>query len=511
MKRNRNGNRKKGNRNLFRLILLIAAVATISGTVIFFSSGAEKKLPVTQIVKIYNTSKATVIKWTPVKKASGYNVYRKTSSSEWKHIAYVDGGESKKFTDNSVRTMKEYFYCVKAVRGKTVGEPSDVKAYKFIPPTYITSVTGTDDGVEVCWTAGSRGGYNIYRKSSGGKWKIIAAVSNPSQSSFTDKNVKSGVKYTYTVRRTSGDYLSAYDTKGKSVVFAASPGSISVRNSPNGVTVTWEKVGGAKKYRIYRKIDGEKKYKRIATVKTATPYIDRSVKYGKKNTYHVRAVLDSKNTSEKTENVFLYAVNPNRKMVALTYDDGPYDAVTNRILNTLEKYNGRATFFVVGSRLYTYRNTLNREVSLGCELGNHTYNHTILTSASASEIKNEISLTTSKIKEYTGYNVKLVRAPGGAVNQTVKDNVSYPLVNWSVDTLDWKYRDRDSVIANVKSNVRDGSIILMHDLYSSTGDAATVIIPWLTENGYQLVTVSELLETRGISPVKGNLYCNAYK
>jgi len=197
-------------------------------------------------------------------------------------------------------------------------------------------------------------------------------------------------------------------------------------------------------------------------------------------------------------------------MVALTYDDGPYTPVTNQILDVLEEYNGRATFFVVGSRVPTYKDCIKREASLGCEIGNHTYNHTILTSVNASTIKSEIADTNAAVKNITGQAPKIVRTPGGAVNSTVKANVKYPMFNWSVDTLDWKYRNSSSVVSSIKNNVRDGSIVLMHDLYGSTGTATEQIVPWLVKNGYQLVTVSELMAVKGIDVQKGQLYTRAY-
>ena len=98
----------------------------------------------------------------------------------------------------------------------------------------------------------------------------------------------------------------------------------------------------------------------------------------------------------------------------------------------------------------------------------------------------------------------------GAVNDTVRGYVDTPLILWSIDTLDWKYRNSSSVVSNIKNNVRDGSIVLMHDLYGSTGNATETIVPWLVKNGYQLVTVSEMMAVKGIDVKKGNLYTCAY-
>ena len=104
-------------------------------------------------------------------------------------------------------------------------------------------------------------------------------------------------------------------------------------------------------------------------------------------------------------------------------------------------------------------------------------------------ITSEIEDTNRAIKRVIGKGSSIVRAPGGSVNGRVRNVVGYPLIGWSVDTLDWQHRNTARVIASVKSSVKDGSIVLMHDLYSSTGNAVQVIVPWLVNQGYQLVTV----------------------
>lgn len=174
----------------------------------------------------------------------------------------------------------------------------------------------------------------------------------------------------------------------------------------------------------------------------------------------------------------------------------------------MEKNNARATFFVVGSRVNTYSDCIKREASLGCEIANHTYNHTILTSASDSVIKSEIQRTNDAVKKLTGRSPVLVRAPGGSVNARVKNAVKYPLIGWSVDTEDWK--NSSGVVPEVKRHVKDGSIVLMHDLYGSTASAVETLVPWLVNQGYQLVTVSELMQLKGIDMQAGKVYFDAY-
>ncbi|MCD7745336.1 MAG: polysaccharide deacetylase family protein [Lachnospiraceae bacterium] len=207
--------------------------------------------------------------------------------------------------------------------------------------------------------------------------------------------------------------------------------------------------------------------------------------------------------------VLYRSVNKKKKMVALTYDDGPI-ANTATILNTLKKYNSVATFFVVGNRVSTYSSTVKKAYNMGCEIGNHTYNHTILTTVSASFIKKQISSTNAAVKAVTGVRPVVMRPPGGGYNSTVQSAVKMPLINWSIDTRDWETHSASSTISAVLNHVQDGDIILMHDLYSWTSTASKTIIPTLVKRGYQLVTVSELAECRG-GMKKGKVYTSFRK
>lgn len=197
------------------------------------------------------------------------------------------------------------------------------------------------------------------------------------------------------------------------------------------------------------------------------------------------------------------------KLVCFTFDDGPYAPVTNKILDTLEKYNGRATFFVVGDRADTYSDEIIRASKMGCEIGTHTYSHVNLNSLSVPEMQEEIKKSCDAISKYTGKNVKVLRPPEGAANDTVKANVGMPMVLWSVDSRDWDYRNADKDYQTVMDNVFDGSIVLMHDLYPATADAVARLIPELAKQGYKFVTFSELMKIRGVDVEPGEKYFSA--
>ena len=197
------------------------------------------------------------------------------------------------------------------------------------------------------------------------------------------------------------------------------------------------------------------------------------------------------------------------KLVCFTFDDGPYAPVTNKILDSLEKYNGRATFFVVGDRAETYSDEIIRASKMGCEIGTHTYSHVNLNSLSVPEMQEEIKKSCDAISKYTGKNVKVLRPPEGAANDTVKANVGMPMVLWSVDSRDWDYRNADKDYKTVMDNVFDGSIVLMHDLYPATADAVARLIPELAKQGYKFVTFSELMKIRGVDVEPGEKYFSA--
>lgn len=200
-------------------------------------------------------------------------------------------------------------------------------------------------------------------------------------------------------------------------------------------------------------------------------------------------------------------INAKGGMVALTFDDGPKPSSTNRILSTLEKYHAVATFFDLGKLVIAYPDVVKREISIGCEVGTHTYGHVNLNNLSASGIKNELESSKNAFVSVLGHDVGLIRPPYGNANEFVKSNLPYPIINWNVDTLDWKTKNKDAIVNEVrKIGNLDGKIILMHSIYETTADAVEVIVPELINQGYQLVTVSELAYYKGATLVPGEKY-----
>lgn len=199
-------------------------------------------------------------------------------------------------------------------------------------------------------------------------------------------------------------------------------------------------------------------------------------------------------------------IDPSKPMVALTFDDGPQPSVGNRIMDCLAQYGGKATFFMVGERVGSYKTEVQRMVAEGHEVANHTMNHKYLQKLGAAQIQAQVNNGNDAIQAACGVRPTLLRLPGGNHNATVLANTGMPMIQWNVDTLDWKTRNADKTVAAVLNHVKDGDIILMHELYSSTGDAVLRIVPELHKRGFQMVTVSQLAAAKGKTLEAGKLY-----
>lgn len=200
-----------------------------------------------------------------------------------------------------------------------------------------------------------------------------------------------------------------------------------------------------------------------------------------------------------------------KPMVALTFDDGPYARTTNSILDTLEEHNVVATFFVVGNRVNRHRDIVRRMAETGNEIGNHSYNHKDLTILTSDQVKSQIDMTQNAISKVVGSKPKIMRPTYGAFNDDLRAQAKMPLILWSIDSMDWKSQEANKIIDLVLSNVKDGDIILMHDIFQATSEAVDYLVPELINRGFELVTVSELYESRGRVLEVGNIYNRIYR
>lgn len=224
-------------------------------------------------------------------------------------------------------------------------------------------------------------------------------------------------------------------------------------------------------------------------------------------------VIDTSNNSVSRINKTNYEydvvinrkIDKSKKMIALTFDDGP-NYNTSKVIDVLNKYDIKATFFVLGSRAINNKDILKKMADSGMEIGNHTYNHLLLTKYDENKIRSEIDDTSEVIYSATKKRPKLLRPSYGSVNNKIKKVSNMPIIIWDIDTLDWKYHNSKRITSRVVNKVRDGDIILMHDIYSASLNALSNIIPILQDNGYEFVTIDELFYYKGISLENGKVY-----
>lgn len=231
------------------------------------------------------------------------------------------------------------------------------------------------------------------------------------------------------------------------------------------------------------------------------------------------AITEEPATEEPTTAKPKYS--PSDKLIALTFDDGPRSSTTNRVLDLLERSGGVATFFLVGYNIPDNAEVIKRAAAMGCSIGNHTKDHKILTKCSADTVKAQVNGVNSLLRDM-GVEPTLFRAPGGAF-KGIKDQIGMPLIQWSIDTEDWKYKDAshkgrsaeertadlNRIADMVFSQAKGGSIVLMHDIYDFTADLCEIVIPGLVERGFKLVTVDQLFEAYGEKLENGVVYYSA--
>ena len=188
--------------------------------------------------------------------------------------------------------------------------------------------------------------------------------------------------------------------------------------------------------------------------------------------------------------------DPNVKRIALTFDDGPHPKVTEQILNTLDKYHAKATFFMLGSRVKNYPDIARDVLARGHEIGNHTWNHPVLTKMPMEQVLKEYTSTANEIELALNQGATVFRPPYGATNDNINAQIPVPVVLWSIDTLDWKHRNSQLVLTYIKNNLHNNAIVLMHDIHQSTADGLDAVLAYLQSEGYEFVTVSEILPYR---------------
>lgn len=186
-------------------------------------------------------------------------------------------------------------------------------------------------------------------------------------------------------------------------------------------------------------------------------------------------------------------VEEQKPKIAITFDDGPHPKFTPGLLDGLKERNVKASFFVIGELAEANPELIKREAAEGHLIGNHTYHHVDIAKVSDEKVREEIQRTNAVIQRITGKEVDFVRPPFGVWQKKLEQEMAVLPVLWSVDPLDWTTENTDEIVNKVVTKVKENDIILLHDCYQSSVDAALRIIDILTKEGYEFVTADEMI------------------
>ena len=196
----------------------------------------------------------------------------------------------------------------------------------------------------------------------------------------------------------------------------------------------------------------------------------------------------------------------NKKLIAFTFDDGPSYIGTNKLLENLDKYNARVTFFVLGNRVNNYKDTLRRAYDMGNLIGSHTYSHSNLLKLDNYAVTNEKRKTNDAIRNVVNSETIYLRPPYGNINSNIKEISNMYTILWDLDTEDWKYKDATRIANYIVENAHDGAIVLLHDLYETSVDGALLAMEKLQNEGYAFVTIEEMATLKNIKLDKTKSY-----
>lgn len=397
---------------------------------------------------------------------------------------------------------------------------------KTDPVENLKSTKATQDSVTLKWkTVKDADGYIIYTKalndSDFKKADSVKKVNN-----YTVKKLKALTDYTFAVTayRKGDNIIESEKRTVDAYTITETPVFTECKSvKEKEINLAWKAVKSAVKYQVqYAKnsakfSDAEiKAYNSSKNPKYTLGGLEKSGYYTlriRATAAHGETFINSDWSDASTvyiaENFTLRRdIDPSKPMVALTFDDGPgYNKASSRILDTLEKYGAKATFFMVGRNAANQPKNVQRKLNLGMELGNHTWNHAHY---SSNVTYSDINKASNAVFDACGQYPTAFRSPGGMTTDSIKADckkLNMPIYYWSIDTQDWLSRDADKVYDMVMNNVGDGDIILMHEIYNSTADAVKRMVPKLIKKGYQLVTCRELMYAKnGKAPVAGKEY-----
>lgn len=397
-------------------------------------------------------------------------------------------------------------------------------------------LTTTDTTQTLTWERkGKDSAYEVLQKTSDGSFQVVKTVSSEGGTSVTVEGLSPATLYEYKVcafkdtsghpKKTSGISIKGYTAP--SVLTDLTAGT-QIKES---LTFVWSDPQPVAGFEL--RYGAAEDFSDAATViltisnivvdegNGKNTYTIEDIPEGTKYYYSMRSFCDENSysdwtptaTARVTRPVDMRGIDVNAPMVALTFDDGPdVSDITSRILDAFAAAGGHGTFFQLGERAEMYPEKIQRIVNEGHEIANHTYDHSHLGDAVTSE---DIVRANDAIEEAGGVRPVSFRSPGGNTTELIRQTCiqeNMALYYWSMDTRDWYTKDAAETVSYIKSHVSDGDIILMHNIYDSSAEAVEEILPWLVEQGYQLVTVSQLLVAKtGSLPEPGTEYSTATK
>lgn len=470
--------------------------------------------PVLMELAVEQVEDTIVLTWKDPQADHSYKVCRSfEKTGTFVQIGQVEGGEEMvSFVDEEPVLGKTHYYKVLQYQNDRLTAESDLEYCipKLQAPVLTGIVQKGTNGAKISWEQVEQAdAYEIYRSYSKDSGYVkIAKVEGPVDA-YTNAGLAYGRAHYYKVKACFDAEPVADSSLSEPLAYYMKPVAPVVNGEAqkSQIRLSWARPTGGESFTIYRANDSGT-FVKLGTT-TGLSYYDKNVKAGKEYRYKITASYkkDGKTiTSDYSAvcKVFASGIDPNKPMVALTFDDGP-GPYTQAIIDCLEEHNARATFFVLGERVSAYKDEVKAAHAIGCDIGNHSWSHPQL---STSNVSTQIGKTDDAVKKVTGEITKLYRAPYGATGSAILKRVAKPHIYWSVDTLDWKTKSKQATIDHVLSHVRDGDIILMHDIHKPTMQATLVLIPELQRRGYQLVTVSELAKYKGVTMKNGVTYYN---
>ena len=213
---------------------------------------------------------------------------------------------------------------------------------------------------------------------------------------------------------------------------------------------------------------------------------------------------------QREDSVAVSAPQSQGGYVALTFDDGPWPGATDALLEGLAQRGVKATFFLIGSQVEAQTDTVLAMAEAGHQIGLHTWDHVQLDGLSQWETQDQLDRCRAVLTGLLGPTEFMVRPPYGFVDENLKAWANSPIICWDVDTLDWQDQDPDRIVQTILAETRDGSIILMHDIFPTSVEAALAAADALLARGFRLVTLEELFLLRDITPENGQVYLALY-